>query len=156
MTPPWVPPATALPNLLFLALLGPDDGWSLAPVAEWLLTEGQRADNAEGLVAGLTDRLLAVGFAFDRAARFRRDPSSAVDRLVRFVVCGAKDAVFSWHLRHCAAPDFSGNPIQHLRGRGDEVRYRPRHGLRPGNQAEFMADLVQEQISDYIALPMVF
>ena len=137
-------------------LLGPDDGWSLAPVAEWLLTEGQRADNAEGLVAGLTDRLLAVGFAFDR---LRVSVETLHPQLIAWSVswfAGQGTSIFLAPHGISLRQDFSGSPIQHIRAGGDEVRYRPRNGLRPGNQAEFMADLVQEQISDYIALPMVF
>lgn len=137
-------------------LLGPDEGWSLAPVAEWLLTEGQRADNGETLVAGLVARLNAAGFHFDR---MRVSVETLHPQLIAWSVSWFRDQGTSIFLAPhgiSLRDDFSGSPIQHIRAGGAEVRYRPALGLQPNNQAAFMGDLVQEQISDYIALPMVF
>lgn len=137
-------------------LLGPDEGWSLAPVVEWLMTEGQRAHNAEALVAGLADHLLAAGFAFDR---LRASVETLHPQLIAWSItwfAGQGTSIFLAPHGISLRQDFAGSPIQHIRAGGEEVRYRPAQGLRLNNQAEFMADLVQEQISDYVALPMVF
>jgi adenylate cyclase len=137
-------------------LLGPSEGWSLAPVAEWLLTEGQRAHNAEILVAGLTERLLRLGLPLDR---LRLSIETLHPQLIAWSVSWFKDqgtsiflAPHSINLR----PDFKGSPIEHIRTGGTEIRYRPALGLLAHNQQSFFDDLVQEQIRDYIALPMVF
>ncbi len=137
-------------------LLGPSEGWSLAPLAEWLLTEGQRAHNAEILVAGLTERLLGLGLPLDR---LRLSVETLHPQLIAWSVSwykGQGTSIFlaphSINLR----PDFKGSPIEHIRTGGAEIRYRPALGFLAHNQQSFFDDLVQEQISDYIALPMVF
>ncbi len=137
-------------------LLGPEDGWSLAPVAEWLLTEGQRADTGEALVAGLVAQLAAAGFTFDR---MRVSIETLHPQLIAWSVAWFRDQGTSIFLAlHGISlrDDFAGSPIQHIRTGGAEVRYRPAAGLLANNQAAFMQDLIQEKISDYIGLPMVF
>ena len=47
-------------------LLGPDEGWSLAPVAAWLAIEGRRITDPKALIEGLTARLDAAGARIDR------------------------------------------------------------------------------------------
>jgi hypothetical protein len=49
-------------------LLGPEDGWSLAPVAAWLAIEGRRIADPEALLARLAERLDAAGARIDRLA----------------------------------------------------------------------------------------
>ena len=48
------------------ALFGPRQGWSLEPVADWLLTEGRHIQNAVALIAELTRHLDAAGANIDR------------------------------------------------------------------------------------------
>jgi|GEM_PF-6142305 len=48
-------------NLLF----GPDQGWSLEPVATWLYTEGRRLRDAAALVEGVGAQLDAAGAHVD-------------------------------------------------------------------------------------------
>ncbi|WP_052711560.1 adenylate/guanylate cyclase domain-containing protein [Elstera litoralis] len=137
-------------------LLGPSEGWSLAPIAEWLLTEGQRAHSAEALVAGLTERLLILGLPLDR---LRVSVETLHPQLIAWSVSWFKETGTSLFLApHSIGlrPDFKGSPIEHIRAGGAEIRYRPALGLLEHNQPNFFDDLVQEQISDYIALPMVF
>ncbi|MFY8106147.1 MAG: adenylate/guanylate cyclase domain-containing protein [Elstera sp.] len=137
-------------------LLGPSEGWSLAPIAEWLLTEGQRAHNAEALVAGLTERLLILGLPLDR---LRVSVETLHPQLIAWSVSWFKETGTSIFLAPHAVslrPDFKGSPIEHIRAGGAEIRYRPALGLLEHNQPSFFDDLVQEQISDYVALPMVF
>ena len=137
-------------------LLGPSEGWSLAPIAEWLLTEGQRAHSAETLVAGLTERLLILGLPLDR---LRVSVETLHPQLIAWSVSWFKETGTSIFLApHSIGlrPDFKGSPIEHIRTGGAEIRYRPALGLLAHNQQSFFDDLVQEQISDYVALPMVF
>lgn len=137
-------------------LLGPSEGWSLAPIAEWLLTEGQRAHNAEALVSGLTERLLLLGLPLDR---LRVSVETLHPQLIAWSVSWFKETGTSIFLAPHAIslrPDFKGSPIEHIRTGGDEIRYRPALGMLAHNQQSFFDDLIQEQISDYIALPMVF
>src|SRR5262245_43391960 len=47
-------------------LLGPDEGWSLAPIAAWLMIEGRRIPDPVGLVDALAARLDAAGAKVDR------------------------------------------------------------------------------------------
>ena len=45
-------------------LFGPDEGWSLEPVAAWLLTEGRVVQDAVALITELTARLDSAGANF--------------------------------------------------------------------------------------------
>ena len=47
-------------------LLGPEEGWSLAPVAAWLAIEGRRIADPMALLTGLAERLDAAGARIDR------------------------------------------------------------------------------------------
>ena len=47
-------------------ILGPRDGWSLEPIASWLLREGRFLPNAVDLMTGLTAQLDAAGARIDR------------------------------------------------------------------------------------------
>ena len=47
-------------------LLGPDEGWSLAPVAAWLMIEGRRIADPLALLDGLAARLNAAGASTER------------------------------------------------------------------------------------------
>src|SRR5208282_5147900 len=47
-------------------LFGPTDGWRLAPVAAWLLTEGRRLGEPDQLIAGLVAELRRAGAPVDR------------------------------------------------------------------------------------------
>ncbi|HXZ52317.1 MAG TPA: adenylate/guanylate cyclase domain-containing protein [Burkholderiales bacterium] len=47
-------------------LLGPEEGWSLAPVAAWLVIEGRRLADPAALLAGLAAQLDKAGARIDR------------------------------------------------------------------------------------------
>ena len=47
-------------------LLGPEEGWSLAPVAAWLAIEGRSITDPAVLITGLAERLDAAGARIDR------------------------------------------------------------------------------------------
>src|SRR5689334_13413815 len=47
-------------------LLGPDEGWSLAPVGAWIMIEGRHIANPQALLETLAARLNAAGASIDR------------------------------------------------------------------------------------------
>ncbi len=47
-------------------LLGPEDGWSLAPVVVWMLTRGRLLTDPIALVNGLMEKLDEAGARIDR------------------------------------------------------------------------------------------
>ena len=50
-------------------LLGPEEGWSLASVAAWLMLEGRRITDPVALLGSLAERLDAAGARVDRLGR---------------------------------------------------------------------------------------
>src|SRR5262249_44649947 len=47
-------------------LLGPDEGWSLAPVGAWIMIEGRHIADPQKLLEALAGRLNAAGAVIDR------------------------------------------------------------------------------------------
>jgi adenylate cyclase len=136
-------------------LLGPEDGWSLAPVAAWLYIEGRRIVDPVALVNALMGRLDAAG--------------ASVDRL-RFVSGTLHPQVLAWGavwVRGTGAQivtadhgvqlsdEYPGSPIQIVRG--EDRAYRRRLDRRPAEDENVvLRRLHAAGMTDYYAVPMRF
>jgi adenylate cyclase len=135
-------------------LLGPDDGWSLAPVAAWIAIEGRRILDPVELVNGLMARLQAAG--------------APVDRL-RFVSGTLHPQVLAWGAiwqrdggAQIVTADhgveksdaFPGSPIQVVRERDAPLRRRLEHLNENDNTV--LHELRAAGMADYYAVPMRF
>ncbi|MFY9316525.1 MAG: adenylate/guanylate cyclase domain-containing protein [Burkholderiales bacterium] len=136
-------------------LLGPEAGWSLAPVAAWLAIEGRTIADPVALVNALMARLDAAG--------------ARVDRL-RFVSGTLHPQVLAWGAVWSRAggaqiltadhgiertESYAGSPIQIVRQQNRPLRQRIEAGLA-ADAYSLYHELRVEGVTDYYAVPMVF
>ena len=135
-------------------LFGPDQGWSLEPVATWLYTEGRRLRDAAALIEGLGAQLDAAGAHVDRLALMSR---TLHPQLVGWAVFwsrvnGVRRDSIGHDVRGSDA--FIGSPIQRVQENSEAVHLRV--GPRPQEgEHSLVQDLRDEGITDYFALPMI-
>jgi len=137
------------------SLLGPEEGWSLAPVAVWLATEGRRITDPVALVNALMAQLVEVGARIDR---------------LRFVSGTLHPQVLAWGAvwnhdggakiitaDHSVqlSDSYHGSPIQIVRNENRSYRRRLDQGLGE-DEYVLLHELRAEDMTDYFATPMVF
>lgn len=136
-------------------LLGPEEGWSLAPVAAWLAIEGRRIADPEALLAGLAERLDAAGASIDRL-------SFTVTTLNPLLVAwscrwtrGDGTALFkgSHGVEHSEA--YIGSPLQYVRERQRAFRRRLTV-LDEERDHSFLHEMRAAGMTDYAAVPLMF
>ena len=137
------------------ALLGSDDGWSLDPVAAWLLTDARRLRDPLELIEALAAQLERSGAKVDRMAVMSRTlhPQfsgwsvrwSRVSGLHRGSIehgSGGSDA-------------FVGSPVQYVQENQRPYRQHIATRAQEGEHG-LVQDLRQAGITDYLALPMPY
>lgn len=105
-------------------LFGPDEGWSLEPVATWLYTKGRHLREATALIEGLGAQLDAAGAHVDRLALMSK---TLHPQLVGWsVFWSRKNGVRRDNIEHGATGNDSyvGSPIQHVHEHVEAVRLR--------------------------------
>lgn len=135
-------------------LFGPTEGWSLEPVATWLLTEGRRARNGVALATGLVAQLDAVGAKIDR---LRVTTTTLHPQLVALgVFWDRAQGARLWAGAHGveSADAYIGSPSQFVRDSGQTYRRRLDAPIRDDEHAT-LGDLLAEGMTDYVALPLV-
>ena len=135
-------------------LFGPEEGWSLAPVATWLYTEGRRLGDAMALIEGLAGQLDAAGARVDRFAFMSR---TLHPQLVGWsVYWSRKNGARRDGIEHSARSSdaYVGSPIQFVQD--NQRTFRMRIGFVPvEGEHTLVQDLRQQGITDYAALPMI-
>ena len=135
-------------------LLGPEGGWSLAPVAAWLAIEGRHITDPETLITALTERLDAAGARIDR---------------LNLSIVTLHPQLLAWncswrrgerahivHTSHGAQTSdaYIGSPMQFVR---EQQRvFRRRLVSIHEDDHSFMHELHAAGITDYAAVPLVF
>jgi adenylate cyclase len=135
-------------------LLGPEEGWSLAPVAAWLAIEGRRIADAEALIVGLVQRLDAAGARIDRLS------ISVATLHPQLLAWGSiwrrGQGAEIFRGRHGAqnSDAYVGSPLQYVR----EQRRAFRRKIESLGEADhtFLHEMRAAGMTDYAALPMVF
>jgi adenylate cyclase len=89
-------------------LLGPTDGWTLAPVVAWLHGEGRRLREPEALVAGLLTALQRAGAPIARL----QTGSRTLHPLVAAWVVFAEDGHAELRRREFHTDHYAGSPIE--------------------------------------------
>ena len=135
-------------------LLGPEEGWSLAPVAAWLAIEGRRIADPEVLVTGLMQRLDAAGARIDRLSI---SVSTLHPQLLAWGSIwrrGQGAEVFRGNHGAQNSDAYIGSPLQYVREQQRAFRRR----LESLGEADhsFLHDMHAARMTDYAALPMVF
>ena len=134
---------------------GSKEGWSLEPVAAWLLTDGRRMQNALALATELTRRLDAAGASVDR---IRLTTTTLHPQLLAWGVFWDRgEGARPWQARHGVQnlDSYIGSPNQFVRD--NKSAYRKRLGDPPSKDDHpTLDDLRKEGMTDYYALPIVF
>ena len=135
-------------------LFGPEEGWSLAPVATWMFTEGRHLRDASALIEGVARELNAAGAHVDRLAYMSR---TLHPQLVGWAVFWSRQSGLrrdSFGYGALMSDAFVGSPTQYVQENGRVFRLRiaaepvdGEHGL--------VRDLRGEGLTDYAALPMI-
>ena len=136
-------------------ILGPTDGWSLQPVAAWLLRTGRFLPGAVELMTGLTEQLDAAGAKIDR---IRLTTTTLHPQILAFGVFWDRgQGARPWTAEHGVqnADAYIGSPNQYVRDLRQSYRRRLDGPPLPGDHAT-LDDLRAEGMVDYIAVPLVF
>ena len=136
-------------------LLGPDEGWSLAPVAAWLAIEGRRIAKPEALLAALAGRLDAAGAHVDRLSM---SVVTLHPQLLAWVCTWRRDGpVTFFNGRHGAqnSDAYVGSPLYLVREHGEPFRRRI-EALDEARDHSFLHEMQAAGMTDYAAMPIVF
>ena len=136
-------------------LFGPTEGWSLEPVAVWLLTEGRQIRDPSELLTELTTRLDAAGARIDR---MRISSRTLHPQLVALgVVWNRSGGVETWNGPHGVQESdaYMGSPLQFVNQQMQVFRRRL-VGEAAADDHAVLNDLRAEGMTDYMAVPMVF
>ena len=108
-------------------LLGPDEGWSLAPVAAWLAIEGRRITDPKALIEGLTARLDAAGARIDRLGVSTNTLHPQLVAWGCFWRRGAGTTLFEGQQGVQNSDAYVGSPLQFVREQQRAFRRRIEH-----------------------------
>jgi adenylate cyclase len=137
------------------ALLGPAEGWSLAPVAAWLLTEGRRLTEPIALLDGLAAKLDEAGARVDR---IRFTSGTLHPQLLAWGTFWNRGAgAEMWSGRHgiLETDAYLNSPAQFVRERQRPFRRRL-DGLVEGRDHVVLHEMRAEGLTDYYAVPLVY
>jgi len=136
-------------------LLGPEEPWSLAPVAAWLVIEGRRLAEPAALLDGLAARLDKAGARIDRLGL----TCVTIHPQLRAWGClwrrGAGAVPFSGQHGIESSDAFLGSPVQHVLERRSPFRRRL-EALDEERDHPLLHELRGAGMTDYCALPMEF
>ena len=142
------------------ALLGPDEGWSLAPVAAWLLTEGRRLTEPIALLSGLAASLDAAGARVDR---IRFTSGTLHPQLLAWgAFWNRGSGAQMWEGRHgiLETQSYLGSPAQFVREQHKPFRRRLQEegqgALVEGRDHVVLYEMRAEGMTDYYAVPLVY
>jgi len=136
------------------ALLGPEDEWSLAPVAVWLLTEGRRIEDPPAFAAALMAQLDAAGARIDRISI---SSSTLHPQMLAWGIRWSRvNGSQLWTGTHASITTdaYIGSPAQYVR----ERKLAFRHQLESLSESDhaLLHELRAEGLTDYAAIPMIF
>jgi adenylate cyclase len=144
--------ATARGRLL---LFGPTQGWSLEPVAVWLLTQGRLLADPQLLFAELANRLDAAGAHIDR---MRISSRTLHPQLLALGVAWTRGVgVEAMNPQHgvLQSEAYLGSPMQFVNEHIEMFRRRLDDSLGEKDHA-VLHEMRAEGMMDYVAAPMVF
>ncbi len=145
----------AMPSAGRSLLFGPIEGWSLEPVAVWLLTEGRKLLDPAVLLTQLMARLDSAGACIDRVRISSRTlhPQLMALGAVWSRTAGAELSNGAHGIQE--SESYVGSPLQFVAEHMDVFRRRLDTGHQVGDHA-FLDEMRNEGMTDYVALPMVF
>ena len=136
-------------------LLGPEDGWSLAPVVVWLLTRGRLLTDPIELVNGLMAKLDEAGARVDR---LRFVSGTLHPQLLAWGAVwsrGAGAQILTADRGVHLSDAYMDSPIKIVREQNRVYRRRLEAPLKEGDYS-LLHELRAEGMTDYFGVPMVF
>ncbi len=136
-------------------LLGPEEGWSLAPIAAWIMIEGRRITDPVALLGALAGQLNAAGA---RVARLGYTVGTIHPQIFAWGCFwtprdGAAEFT-GWHgVEHSDA--YVGSPVQFVREHKRAFRRRLAD-LDAQHDHKVLHELEADGMTDYTALPLEF
>jgi adenylate cyclase len=136
-------------------LLGSEEGWSLAPVAAWLMVEGRHVRDPVVLLETLARRLDAAGAHIDRLGFTLGTIHPQILAWGCFWSRKEGAAEFTrWHgVENSDA--YIGSPVQYVREQKRPYRRRL-HDLDEKRDHAVLHELRASGMADYVALPLAF
>lgn len=138
-----------------LELLGPEEGWSLSPVAVWLLTRGRLLTDPLELVNSLMAQLDEAGAHIDRLRFVSGTLHPQVVAWGAVWIRGAGAQILTAEHGVHLSDTYHGSPIQVVREENHDYRRRLDQGL-DDNDYSLLHELRAEGMTDYYAVPMRF
>ena len=136
-------------------LLGPDEGWSAAPVAAWLLGEARMLADPVALMNGLAAKFDAAGARVDR---LRFTSGTLHPQLAAWGAFWNRGAPAEmWTGRHGITDTdaYLGSPAQFVREQKRAFRHRLQD-LQEGRDHTVLHEMRAQGMTDYLALPVPF
>ncbi len=137
------------------ALLGPEDGWSLAPVAAWLMLEGRLIADPVLLVDELVRRLDSAGARVDRLGFTVRTIHPQVLAWGCYWTRGSGTSQFTGRHGVQSSDAYIGSPTQYVLEEKRLFRRRLEN-LDEERDHRALHDIRAEGLADYVALPLMF
>jgi adenylate cyclase len=128
-------------------LLGPEEGWSLSPVAVWLLTQGRLIADPIALVNSLMAQLDEAGARIDRLRFVSGTLHPQVAAWGAVWSRGASARILTAGHGVHLTDAYHGSPIQVVREEGREYRRRLDQGLADGDYS-LLHELRAEGMTD--------
>ena len=145
-------PKSSRRDLSRRGLLGPDEGWSLAPVGAWIMIEGRHIGDAQKLLEALAGRLNAAGAMIDRLGFTVR---TIHPQIVAWGCYWSKKngtGIFTGRHGTQNSDAYVGSPVQYVYE--NQRPYRRRLEALNERDPALMHELRAEGMTDYYALPL--
>jgi adenylate cyclase len=133
-------------------LLGPDEGWSLAPVGAWIMIEGRHIGDPKALLEALAARLNNAGAGIERLGFVVRTIHPQIAAWGCYWSRKNGSGVFTG--RHGTQNDdaYVGSPVQYVYE--NHRPYRRRLEALEERDPQVTHDLRAEGMTDYYAMPL--
>lgn len=131
------------------SLFGPDDGWSLAEIAGWLIAEGRLLDSLQDLVGALALRLVDAGLPIGRLSVFARTLHPQIFVEEALWLRGAETASRKMRTHGVRdQDDYAGSPIEAMVETQRPYRHRLTD-LEPGRHHDLLLEQAALGLTDY-------
>ena len=136
-------------------LLGPEEGWSLAPIGAWLMIEGRHIADPLALLDALASRLNAAGAPVDRLGFTVRTIHPQLLAWGCYWTRREGSKMFTGRHGTQNSDAYIGSPVQFVYEQNQPFRRRLK-GLDEQRDPALLHELRADGLTDYLALPLGF
>jgi adenylate cyclase len=146
------PPAPVLRELSRRGLLGPEEGWSLAPVGAWIMIEGRHISDPQALLEALAVRLNTAGAGIDRLGFTIRTIHPQIVAWGCYWSRKNGTGMFTGQHGTQNSDAYVGSPVQYVYE--NQRPFRKRLTALTDRDPLLLHELRADGIADYYALPL--